>query len=44
MAGTTDRGKEGKRSGSATTPARAGSQSPQTGKSQSKSGPKKRSR
>ena len=32
-----------KRSGTATTPARAGSQSPQTGKAQSKSGPKKKS-
>jgi hypothetical protein len=42
MAGTSNRGKEGKRSGSATTPARAGSQSPQTGKSATKSGGKKR--
>jgi hypothetical protein len=42
MASTNDRGKEGKRSGSAQTPARAGSQSPQTGKSQTKAGAKKK--
>ncbi len=43
MAGTNDkRGNEGKRSGTATSPAKAGSQSPQTGKSQSKSGAKKK--
>lgn len=42
MAGTNDRGKDGKRSGAMTAPARAGSQSPQTGKSQSKSGSKKK--
>jgi hypothetical protein len=42
MASTNNRGKEGKRSGSATTPAKAGSQSPQTGKSATKSGSKKK--
>lgn len=42
MASTNDRGKEGKRSGSTTSAAKAGSQSPQTGKSQSKSGAKKK--
>ena len=42
MAGTNNRGREGKRSGSATTPARAGSHSPQTGKSQTKTGAKKK--
>jgi len=42
MASTNNRGKEGKRSGSATSPAKAGSQSPQTGKSATKSGPKKK--
>lgn len=42
MASTSNRGNEGKRSGSATTPARAGSQSPQTGKSQTKSNPRKK--
>jgi hypothetical protein len=42
MAGTTNRGREGKRSGSAQTPARAGSQSPQTGKSPTKAGAKKK--
>jgi hypothetical protein len=43
MAGTNDnRGRDGKRSGAATPAGRAGSQSPQTGKAQSKANSKKK--